>query len=128
VYADLQFKAGGIYLDQNDLLKCREAWEEARTIYTASEARGSMSAKMALPWVLHALGNLESADQNIDVALRLFGEAAREREKAPLEKWRESLAHLTAGRAYYLRGNYSTAIARYDQAREFFAGDSTWMA
>jgi tetratricopeptide (TPR) repeat protein len=128
VYADLQFKAGSIYLDQNDLPKCRGAWEEAHAIYTRAEAHGSVSAKLAMPWVLHALGNLESADGKLDVALRLFSEAAQARMKAPLEEWREALAHMTAGRAYYLKREYTTAINRFDQAKKCFDPNSTWMA
>ncbi|RDW64275.1 hypothetical protein BP5796_10777 [Coleophoma crateriformis] len=132
VYADLQFKAGGIYLDQNDLVNCRTAWEDARDIYCRLKSSGQGSAKKALTWVLHSLGNLESADGNLDEAFAYFAEAAEQRRhEKPVQPWREGLAKMTLGRAYYLKGDCDTAIKNYVEAEEIFKesyASSTWMA
>jgi tetratricopeptide (TPR) repeat protein len=115
-------------MDRNDLVNCRNSLGKARTIYSVAQANGSKSAKDSLTWLLHSLGNLESADGNIDTALRFFAEADAERRKeTPIVAWREALADMTAGRAFYLKGEYSTALARFDKAKKTFKNDSTWM-
>ncbi|KUJ15903.1 uncharacterized protein LY89DRAFT_719586 [Mollisia scopiformis] len=132
VYADLQFKAGGIYLDQNDLAHCRQAWDEARGIYSRLQRRGNISAKHSLTWVLHALGNLESADGHLDEALSLYAEADEDRRQEQLaQPWREGLAAMTLGRAYFLKGEFETALEKFSEAESIFNKDyqgSTWMA
>ncbi|RDW76972.1 hypothetical protein BP6252_05025 [Coleophoma cylindrospora] len=132
VYADFQFKAGSIHLDHNDLGRCRDAWEKARDIYRRLIASGNESAKESLTWVHHALGNLESADGNVDEALRLYSIADEERkQERSVQSWREGLTSMTSGRAYYLKGEYKTATKRFANAEEIFRreyANSTWMA
>ena len=128
-YADLQYKAGSVYMDSGYLVRCREVWEEARHILEAPKAAGSASAKRQLTWLLMAMGNLETADGNYDTALKLFTQSDQERmidDKNNL--WRHGLSSMNCGRLHFFMGNYDSAMENYKECEKVFIPRSSWMA
>ena len=129
LYADLQFKAGSIYMDQNDLINCRLTFEDARILYENAAAAGSADADHSLTWLLHSLGNLEVAQGNLDLGLDLYAQADQKRKLETTQNpWREALTRMTAGRAHFLKGEYDIALSMYNVAASIFEMNSLWMA
>ncbi|KAH8822072.1 hypothetical protein F5884DRAFT_110691 [Xylogone sp. PMI_703] len=128
-YADLQYKAGSVYMDWGFLAKCRRVWEEARKILEVKQAEGSKSAKSQLTWLLMAMGNLETANGNYDAALENFTRSDEERMVEDKDNlWRHGLANMNGGRLQFFMGNYDKAMEKYMECEKGFIPKSNWMA
>ncbi|KAH8591671.1 hypothetical protein B0O99DRAFT_744349 [Bisporella sp. PMI_857] len=128
-YADLQYKAGSVYMNWGYLTKCRQVWEEARHILEGKRAAGSESAKQQLTWLLMAMGNLETADGNYETALLLFIQSDEERLKDDKDNmWRHAISNMNLGRLYSIMGDYGKAMQNYKECKKGFLPQSPSMA
>jgi tetratricopeptide (TPR) repeat protein len=125
-FAHLLNTEGTTYFEQNKLRLSRDACEAARRI--REEKLNSDSAEMAI--VLGNLGNIESAQGNLEEALELLTQAARIRERIGDEAAvMLALNYLQIGRVYFLKGEYTRAYIEYQRCEGVFlkkAGRNGW--
>lgn len=125
-FAHLLNTEGTTYFEQNKLRLSRDACEAARRI--REDKLNSDSAEMAI--VLGNLGNIESAQGNLEEALELLTQAARIRERIGDEAAvMLALNYLQIGRVYFLKGEYTRAYIEYQRCEGVFlkkAGRNGW--
>ena len=119
LYAHYLNTAGTVYIEQNKMSQCREAYEQALDIRQQESFRqqGSSAGDEELANTINNTGNLESGDGKYDDALNLFDQA----EKIRLNLGEEStlslaLTYLGKGRAFYLKENFEEAFKFYTTA------------
>ncbi|KAH6622594.1 hypothetical protein F5144DRAFT_655948, partial [Chaetomium tenue] len=120
-YAHLLNTIGCCNFELSDLGRCRQAWNKALAIREAWEKTKSPGAEEEWANQLNNYGNLESAEENYELALAYFGKAKETRLRlgkdaiVPL-----GVTHMTTGRALFLLRKYEEAIAEYKQAETIF--------
>ena len=122
LYAHFCNTAGVIDFELNHLHESRRFMEAALDIRRAHLKPDDEELANSI----NNMGNIESAEGNIDTALEFFNEAEDIRVKLgdegaiPL-----AVTYLTQGRAYYLKNDFEEALDRYNQAETIalrFAG------
>ncbi|KAH8601746.1 hypothetical protein B0O99DRAFT_588930 [Bisporella sp. PMI_857] len=121
LYAHLLNTEGCCYFEKNDLQKCREAWEPALKIREAAAKSGSADAMEEYSVQVNNFGNLETAEGHIDEAIKSFSKAEKMRlAMGPTGLTSLGLTHMTSGRAYFEKKDFSEAAKRYDKAEAIF--------
>ncbi|MCJ1359550.1 MAG: hypothetical protein MMC33_009552 [Icmadophila ericetorum] len=122
IYAHLLNTAASCSFELNDLKRCREASEQGLRLRTKFLEEKIPNAEVELANNLNNFGNLESAAGNLDEALTWFGRAEEIRTRIGEEEIVAlGVTHLTTGRAYFLKKEYSQALSRYKMAEDIFA-------
>ena len=122
LYAHLLNSAGACYYENNDLKRAREAYEQGLQLRTRFATKDkSIDAVEELANSINNLGNVESAEGNLDKALELFARAEEIRARIGAGAVVAlGVTHLTTGRAHFLKKEYAQAFSRYEKAEDIF--------
>lgn len=122
-----------IYLDQNDLVSCRNVQDKVMKLQkVAFNPEDPMDRELRVHQ-LHNSGNFACAEGNWNTAVENY--RASNAMKATVSQYslqKYGRTYLCLGRAYYFKGDWDSARDHYRQAAQFFDQDlrrsPTWMA
>lgn len=109
--------AASVYFDLNQLDRCREGWETAKTIRMGILDKNDALVASSLA----NLGNVETADENYEVARTLYQQAARIREKiGDSAATMLALTYLQIGRVDILEEKYQDGLNMLQRSESLF--------